>query len=1037
MNRNNLCLAGLVVLMIHLMSLSAMAQEDPRLWEADGLAVKQGLHLQWQSTSATNCQGQTCVVWSDTRTGNRDIYAQLILADGTYAWPDGGLPIVTRPALQQDPAVTAVEDGWIIAWVEYIDLEIPNLATTFTAAIYAQKLDSEGNFMWQPNGALVENVGISDEMELQIVPDMEGGALVAWAHWSLIHVQRIIDFGAIGWNGAVALGDPNNYNTNMKAIPDGSGNMLIAWGTIDASDHPNLYGTKVMANGSLPWGNGAGYIPIGTTIDNRRIFRICPDFATNGFYCAWTHENGYNDTDLYLQRVSGDGGVLWDAGGMLLCETLRSKDQVQIAASINSENQDGTICTWTDNRSENNTYEVYAQKVSADGVISWNEDNVLVSGDVQPEFDRYRIDPRIITDYAGGAVIYWDHNQLIGDIGWSCKLYAARLNEAGTQLWTEGGVQITADDAIQCNGVMNLDTTASVIDVVFNSAQTGSNSIRQQRVNFDNGSTLFETEHEIRAGLDGEIEDLRTISMSGDRVGLVWTDCRVRNYSYAIHYQILNAAGEFELPANGIMMAPDSTVSGYIHQSAPALTSDGNGGFLAAFTSRTDFDQIRLTKVDAAGDIACDPAGMLVSASPHDQQTSFICPDGAGGCYVAWLEDDMSFTQNVHIMHCSQNCTPLWQASLLPIGSDTTDHEILGLIPSADCCMLVCENGPPSGRTKHVARICADGSVAWNRLLCDASLVQRDMCVIEDGNGGAYFSWTDARSISYAALFVQHIDSEGNDLWLHNGRRVVQEDAYQSKLAYSAEHGLYLVWEHNSYRSDIYAQKINEDGNPVWDTNGIILCAASSYQGHPQLLLNNMGGFTCIWEDSRYHYFDVYGIDILPNGSVSNSWWIDGEGNSISSAYNDQASPVLAPMGDYRLCVAWIDYRATGFLNYSREGKMGSSLTDVYAQTILVGTASGTNDHHAPVTYEYALDQNYPNPFNPATTISFAIPCAGQTSLIVYDVLGRTVETLMNKQLAAGNYHVQWNAEALPSGVYFYRLTSGNFTDVKKTVLLK
>ncbi|MBU1638159.1 T9SS type A sorting domain-containing protein, partial [bacterium] len=84
-----------------------------------------------------------------------------------------------------------------------------------------------------------------------------------------------------------------------------------------------------------------------------------------------------------------------------------------------------------------------------------------------------------------------------------------------------------------------------------------------------------------------------------------------------------------------------------------------------------------------------------------------------------------------------------------------------------------------------------------------------------------------------------------------------------------------------------------------------------------------------------------------------------------------------------------------------------------------------------------ALHQNYPNPFNPSTTIAFTLPQAGQTSLVVYDLLGRSVVTLLDKELTAGSYHVPWDASALPSGVYFYRLTSGEFADVKKTVLLK
>ncbi len=90
---------------------------------------------------------------------------------------------------------------------------------------------------------------------------------------------------------------------------------------------------------------------------------------------------------------------------------------------------------------------------------------------------------------------------------------------------------------------------------------------------------------------------------------------------------------------------------------------------------------------------------------------------------------------------------------------------------------------------------------------------------------------------------------------------------------------------------------------------------------------------------------------------------------------------------------------------------------------------------------EYSLEQNYPNPFNPVTTIKFSIPeYAGEeimTTLKVYDVLGREVATLVNEPKTAGYYEVKFNASQLSSGVYFYKLESGRFVQIKKFVLMK
>lgn len=85
----------------------------------------------------------------------------------------------------------------------------------------------------------------------------------------------------------------------------------------------------------------------------------------------------------------------------------------------------------------------------------------------------------------------------------------------------------------------------------------------------------------------------------------------------------------------------------------------------------------------------------------------------------------------------------------------------------------------------------------------------------------------------------------------------------------------------------------------------------------------------------------------------------------------------------------------------------------------------------------YVLNQNYPNPFNPSTKISFFIEKSGLTTLSIYNVLGEKVATLLSRDLAQGNHTVDFNGAGLSSGVYFYKLDSGEFTSIKKMMLLK
>ena len=83
------------------------------------------------------------------------------------------------------------------------------------------------------------------------------------------------------------------------------------------------------------------------------------------------------------------------------------------------------------------------------------------------------------------------------------------------------------------------------------------------------------------------------------------------------------------------------------------------------------------------------------------------------------------------------------------------------------------------------------------------------------------------------------------------------------------------------------------------------------------------------------------------------------------------------------------------------------------------------------------LDQNYPNPFNPSTNIRYSVPQTTNVVIKVFDILGKEIETLVNEEKPIGTYEIIWNADNLPSGIYFYRLQAGSFVETKKMVLMK
>ena len=104
-------------------------------------------------------------------------------------------------------------------------------------------------------------------------------------------------------------------------------------------------------------------------------------------------------------------------------------------------------------------------------------------------------------------------------------------------------------------------------------------------------------------------------------------------------------------------------------------------------------------------------------------------------------------------------------------------------------------------------------------------------------------------------------------------------------------------------------------------------------------------------------------------------------------------------------------------------------------RTFILSACDVEPDDVVPSTY--ALHQNFPNPFNPATEIRYQVPRVSRVRLVVYDILGREVTTLIDENKPAGVHQVQFDAGGLPSGVYLCRMTAGGFTEIRKICLIR
>ncbi len=250
----------------------------------------------------------------------------------------------------------------------------------------------------------------------------------------------------------------------------------------------------------------------------------------------------------------------------------------------------------------------------------------------------------------------------------------------------------------------------------------------------------------------------------------------------------------------------------------------------------------------------------------------------------------------------------------------------------------------------------------------------------------------------------------------------------------------------------------------TWQLDSLVFYAYQTNSGNTSTMT---GGFVKIWQgrpDSTGAVL-VFG-DATTNRMTQTGW--TGIYRVTETALTNTARPIMylrctigttLPSGYY-----WFEVGATGSsasgpfsppkvlpgrLNPpGQNAKQYTVSTMTYANMLDVSTICGMNvilrgtsfvgignNNQSPM--KYSLDQNYPNPFNPMTKIEFELAKAGQTKLSVFNSLGQVVRTLVDREMASGPYSVTFDASDLPSGVYVYKIESGDFVESRKMMLVK
>jgi Secretion system C-terminal sorting domain/Domain of unknown function (DUF5122) beta-propeller len=373
----------------------------------------------------------------------------------------------------------------------------------------------------------------------------------------------------------------------------------------------------------------------------------------------------------------------------------------------------------------------------------------------------------------------------------------------------------------------------------------------------------------------------------------------------------------------------------------------------------------------------------------------------------------------------------------------------------------------------YIVKIDASGNFQWSRTVGGIS-DEKALSILQTTDGGYAVAGT---TVSFGAgsqdMYIVKLDAGGNLQWNKTVGGAQGDGAYS--IIQTTDGGYALAGYTNSFGAgmwDMYIVKLNSSGTLQWSRT----VGGTNDDLAQSIIQTTDGGYAVAGYTMSFGAgnADMYIVKLDAGGTLQWSRTVGGTNDEFGysiiqttgGGYAVAGFTYSFGMGNDDMFIVKLDASGNTCSNMTSPssitgsgGTLGSPTTIIFPQTFsdsTVSSSSGTGGTLTlictsigiqPISNEipgsYELYQNYPNPFNPNTKIQFSVPLTKggdrglSTQLKIYDILGREATTLVNEQLQPGTYEVEWDATSYPSGVYFYKLSSGNFVQTKKMLLVK
>jgi hypothetical protein len=345
-----------------------------------------------------------------------------------------------------------------------------------------------------------------------------------------------------------------------------------------------------------------------------------------------------------------------------------------------------------------------------------------------------------------------------------------------------------------------------------------------------------------------------------------------------------------------------------------AAVPDGTGGVIAVWRdNRADQGDLYAQRVDGTGAVQWAPNGVPVAVAAAGQLRPSLVPDGAGGAIASWQDQRNGLTNNdIFVQRLNASGVAQWTANGVSVCGAAADQLQPALASDGASGAVVTWVDLRGGVVQVFAqRVSAAGAPQWTAdgvALTNVAGNKSRPVVVPDSTGGTIAAWVDGRT-GDDDIYAQRIDGTGALAWAPAGVAVATTPlASFPAIVTDGAGGAIVAWsdERNGPTNiDVFAQRLSAAGAALWPANGVGVGGAALAQTLPAVIADGAGGAVVSWQDQRTGQNDLYAQRVDPTGAPL--WTVDGR--PVSTAADEQTFVVMAPDGTGGAFLSWADAR--------------------------------------------------------------------------------------------------------------------------------